>query len=224
VHDWKRIVREKFRALGALSTELSEQITEELAGHLEDAYEEHLREGLPPQAAFARAVTQITPGSRISRRIRLEALMNDFTRKVALPGLLTFASAMAMAWVLDMAHIQPKTILLANGLFLSVPIAWLFLLPFCGFAGAIVSQRNGGSRLHRIAACLFPSAIMGAVLLFIFAAGFVISRFAPDSGWNWALAVPGLALGLTGQTILTGIPLLLGAGAGEKMNRMPRHG
>ncbi len=146
--------------------------------------------------------------------------MTDFARKVGLPGLLTFASAMLIAWVLDMAHIQPKTIFLANGLFLSLPIAWLCLLPFCGAAGALLSRRSGGSRLQRIAASLFPSAIMGIVLLLIFAGGFAVSRFVPDSGWNWAFVVPGLALGLTGQSILTAIPLLLGAAAGESVRKI----
>ena len=147
--------------------------------------------------------------------------MTGFTHKVALPGLLTFAAAMVIAWALDMAHIQPKSIFLSNSLFLSVPIAWLCLLPFCGVAGAIVSHRNGGSRLQRFAACLFPSAIMATVLLLIFVAGFAISRFVPDSGWNWALVVPGLALWLTGQAVLTAIPLLLGAAVAEKAGKMP---
>jgi len=147
--------------------------------------------------------------------------MSDFTRKVALPGLLTFASAMVIAWSLDMAHVQPKTIFLANGLFLSLPILWLCLLPFCGAAGAIVSHRNGGSRLQRVAASLFPSAIMGVVLVLGFVVGFVISRFIPDSGWNWAVALPGLALWLMTFTVLTAVPLLLGAGIAEKASSVP---
>ena len=60
---------------------------------------------------------------------------------------------------------------------------------------------------------------MAAVLLIIFMAGFAISLFVPDSGWNWVLAVPALALWLMGQAILTAVPLLLGAVAGEQMNR-----
>src|SRR6185437_16787861 len=102
-----------------------------------------------------------------------------------LPGLLTFALSMGIDMALRMAHVQPKTILLGNGLPFSLPpISWLCLLPLCGAAGTLVSHRNGGSRLQRIAACLFPSAIMAAVLLTIFVAGFAISLFVPDSGWN----------------------------------------
>jgi hypothetical protein len=61
---------------------------------------------------------------------------------------------------------------------------------------------------------------MAAVLLIIFVAGFAISLLVPDSGWNWALAVPALALWLTGQAIVTAVPLLLGAIAGEQMKRV----
>jgi len=217
--DWKQIVRNNLRVLGVWSPEF----TEELAGHLEDIYEASVHGGVPPEAAFHRTVVQINRRSQICLTLRIlqEVLMTDFARKVGLPGLLTFALAMVIALALEMAHVQPKTILLGNGLPFSLPpIAWLCLLPICGAAGALVSHRSGGSRLQRIAAGLFPSAIMAAVLLIIFIAGFAISLFVPDSGWNWALAVPALALWLTGQAILTAIPLLLGAVAEEQMKRM----
>jgi len=224
MHDWEQIVRKNLRVLKTCTPEFAEKITEELASHLADSYEEHRRAGLPPATAFRRTVTQINRRSRISLTLQIlqEALMTGFTRKVALPGLLTFALAMVIALALEMADVQPKTlVILGDGLPFSLPLAWLCLLPICGAAGALVSHRSGGSPLQRIAACLFPSAIMAAVLLVIFVAGFVISRFVPDSGWNWALAVPGLALWLTGQSILTAIPLLLGAAAVEKTRRIP---
>lgn len=220
--DWKQIVRNHFRLLAVCSPEF----TEELATHLEDNYEALLCEGLPAEVAFQHTVGQIQGRCTAWLVLRLlqENLMSGFARKVGLPGLLTFALAMFIAWTLEMADVQLKTILLGNGFpFLLPPIAWLCLLPFCGAAGVLVSHRSGGSRLQRIAACLFPSAIMGIVLLLIFVAGCVISRFVPDSGWNWAFVVPNLALWLIGQAILTAIPLLLGAGLTEGAKRMPSH-
>jgi hypothetical protein len=221
--DWKQVVHRQLRALYACSPELAESVAEELAGHLADTYEGHLQAGLPPETAFHRTLAQINRRSQICLTLRIlqEVFMTGFTRKVALPGLLTFASAMVIAWVLDMAHIQPNTSFLANGLFLSIPTVWLCLLPLCGAVGALVSHRSGGSRLQRIAACLFPSAIMAAVLLVLFVAGFAVSRFVPDSGWNWAVVVPGLALWLTGQAILPAVPLLLGAGVAERARSLP---
>ena len=211
-------MRKRLRILGVCSRE----ITGELAAHLEDNYEALLHEGLPAEVAFHRTLRQIK-GRRnrwLALRFLKEDLMSDFTRKVALPGLLTFTSSMVIAWALDMAHVQPRTIFLANGLFLSLPILWLCLLPFCGGAGALVSHRNGGSRLQRIAASLFPSAIMGAVLLLSLVSEFAISRFMQDSGRNWALVASALALWLTTYMVLSAISLLLGAAVAEKVRRI----
>lgn len=217
--DRKQIVRKKFRVLRVCSPEL----TEELADHLEDMYEAFLQEGKLPEAAFRRTVAHINRRSqiRLTLWVLKEVLMRNFARKVGLPGLLTFALSMGIEIALEMAHAQPKTILLGNGLPFSLPpIAWLCLLPICGATGALLSHRSGGSRFQRIAAGLFPSAIMAAVLLIIFVAGFAISLFVPNSGWNWALAVPALALWLMGQAILTAVPLLLGTVAEQQMKRV----
>jgi hypothetical protein len=220
--DWKQIVRTNLRVLRACSPEFAEEVSEELAGHLEESYERHLRDGLSAEAALQRSLGEIEHARRnwLALRLLKEDRMTGFTRKVGLPGLLTFASAMVIAWALDMAHIQPKTIFLANGLFLSVPTVWLCLLPLCGAVGALVSRRSGGSRLQRIAASLFPSAIMGIVLLLIFVVGFAISRFVPDYGWNWAFVLPGLAFGLVIYTVLTAVSLLLGVAVAEQAKRI----
>jgi hypothetical protein len=215
--DWSRIVRKNLRVLGVCLPECAE----ELAGHLEDSYEAFLQEGLPPDVAFQRTMCQIEgrfKGGLVLRLLK-EDIMIGFTRKIALPGLLTFALAIITAWALDMAHVQPKAIFLANGLFLPIPIAWLCLLPFCGAAGAFISHRSGGSLPQRIAASLFPSAIMVAVLLLILVAGFAISLFVTDSGWNWALAVPAVAVWMLSYAVASAMCLGLGAGVAERARR-----
>jgi hypothetical protein len=181
-----------------------------------------LRDGMPSDEAFRRCLAQIenNRGIRVTCGILREVLMRGFTRKVALPGLLTFASAMAAAWVLDAARIQPKTIFLANGLFLSVPIVWLCLLPLCGAAGAFLAQRNGGSHMQCWAPSLFPPAILGVVLVIIAVAGGLMSIFVADYRWNWVTVIPGLALWLVGYAGLQAIPLLLGAVAAEKLGSL----
>jgi len=197
------------------------EFAEELAGHLEDSYEAFLHDGLPADVAFHRTVCQIEgrfKGGLVLRLLK-EDIMTGFTRKIALPGLLTFALAILTAWALDMAHVQPKAIFLANGLFLPIPIAWLCLLPFCGAAGALLSHRSGGSLLQRIAAGLFPSAIMVAVLLLILGAGFAISLFVADSGWNWARAVPAVAVWMLSYAVASAMCLGLGAGVAERARR-----
>jgi hypothetical protein len=220
--DWKAVVRERVRLLRLCPPEIAEDFTSEWASHLEDAYDEFIRDGMPSDEAFRRCLAQIenNRGIRVTCGILREVLMTGFTRKVALPGLLTFASAMAAAWVLDAARIQPKTIFLANSLFLSVPIVWLCLLPLCGAAGALLAHRNGGSRVQCWTPSLFPPAILGVVLVIIAVAGGLISLVVPHYNWNCIVVVPSLALWLVGYAGLQVIPLLLGAMAGEKLGSL----
>ena len=147
--------------------------------------------------------------------------MRGFTRRVELPGLLTFALAMAIAYPLGLAHIRPEAIFLANGL-LPVPVAWLCLLPICGALGAVVSSRNGGSRLDRMIAASFPAAIYCLVVLLSFIGGWVISLFVPGYGWNWMVVLPGLAWWMCVYVVLLEVALLLGAAVAEQIRKVAR--
>jgi hypothetical protein len=219
--DWKQIVRKDLRVLGVLSPEFAE----ELAGHLEDSYEASQHEGVTADVAFQRTMSQIEGRRKIWLVLRFlqEDVMTGFSRKVALPGLLTFAASGFVSLAFALAHIQPRIIWLADGQFLALPLWDWCLLPICGALGALLSQRNGGSRLQRIAAALFPSAIMGIVLLLIFPVGFTLSRFVPNYGWDTAVALKSLGLWLLGYVAVPAVLLLLGAGVIEKMKRLPAH-
>lgn len=218
--DWRELVRKNLRGLHVGSAQFAEQIVEELAGDLEERYEEHLRAGRTESAARQRTLAELETSRRnwLALRLLKEHTMTGFTRKVGLPGLLTFAVAMAFAWTLDVAHIQPKTIFLSNGLFLPLPIAWFCLLPLCGALGAFMSRRRGGSHLDRLMASAFPAAVIGIVFLLIFVAGWTVSLFVRDSGWNWAVAVPALAAWLVSYAVLSAISLWLGAMIVEKVS------
>jgi len=153
--DWKQIVLKKLRVSGFCSPEF----TEELAAHLEDSYEALRCEGLPAEAALQRTLGQIEGGCRVRLGMRFlqEEFMTGFIPKVVLPGVLTAAAAGFFYWALALDHIPPKVIWLAGG---QLPAWWWRLLPICGALGALLSQRNGGSRLQRMAASLLPSAIL----------------------------------------------------------------
>jgi hypothetical protein len=170
--DWKQIVRKNLRVLEVCSPEF----TEELAGHLEDSYEASLRGGVAPGAAFHRTVVQINRRSQICLTLRIlqEDFMTDFARRVGLPGLLTSAATCFFYWALELDHIRHKVIWLVGG---QLPLWWWGLLPICGVLGALLSCRNGGSRLQRIAASLLPSATLCALVLLIFVVGFTTSGF-----------------------------------------------
>jgi hypothetical protein len=168
--DWKQIVRKNLGVLGVCSPEF----TEELAAHLEDSYEALLREGLPAEAAFQHTIGQIEGRCRVWLVMRFlqEELMTGFIRVATLPGLLTSAAAVSFYWALQLGHIRPDVMWLIGG---QSPLWWWCLLPICGALGAVLSQRNRGSWRQRMAASLVPSAILGAFILLIFAAGFTLS-------------------------------------------------
>jgi hypothetical protein len=221
--DWNNIVRQRLGALRLCSREFAEEVVEELAGHLEDSYRAKVQGGMMNEAALAHAVHEMESccRKRFALRLLKEDQMSGFTRKVGLPGMLTFAVATAIQWALNAVHVQPKTILLSNGLFLSLPIAWLCLLPFCGAMGSLISRRKGGSHGDGMMAAAFPAGIMAIVLLLIALVGWIISLFVKDSGWNVAIVVPGVALGLVTYVLLTAIPLVLGAAVCERTCKTP---
>jgi hypothetical protein len=170
--DWKQIVRNNLGVLRVCSPEF----TEELAAHLEDNYEALLCEGLPTEVAFQRTIGQIEGRYRVWLVMRFlqEELMTGFIRQLALSGLLTSAAAGFFYWTLELDHIRHKVIWLVGG---QLPRWWWCLLPICGALGALLSRRNGGSRLQRMAASLLPSAILCTLVVLIFVVGFTISGF-----------------------------------------------
>lgn len=210
--DWKQIVRENLRVLGVCSPELAE----ELAAHLEDSYEAFLREGLPAEVAFQRTIGQIEGGCRVWLVVRFlqEDIVTGFIRKVALPGLVTAAAARFFYWALALDRIRPKVVWIVGGQFLILPLWWWCLLPICGALGALLSQRNGGSRLQRIAASLFPSAIMGTFMLLIFVVGFTLSGLVNHYWWVSA-RLESLGLVPPGFVVIPAAFSLLGAGIAE---------
>lgn len=170
--DWKQVVRNNLRMVGACLPEF----TEELADHLEDSYEAALREGVPAEVAFQLTIGQIEGRCRVWFVLRClqEELMTGFIRKVALPGLLTSAAAVCFHWALELGHIRPEVLWLIGG---ELPMWWWCLLPICGALGALLSQRYGGSRLQRMAASQLPSAILCSLVLLIFVVGFTLSAY-----------------------------------------------
>lgn len=210
--DWKQIVRKNLRVLRVCSP----QFTEELATHLEDTYEALLCEGWPAQEAFQQTIGQIEGGCRVRLVVRFlqEELMTGFIRQIALPGLLTSAAARIFYWALALNHIRPKVIWLVGGQSLTLPLWWWCLLPICGAMGALLSRRNGRPGFQRIAASLFPSAILGTFVVLIFVVGFTLSGFVNHCGWV-AARLESLGIVPPGFVVIPAAFSLLGAGIAE---------
>jgi len=211
--DWKQIVRKNLRVLGVCLPEF----TEELATHLEDSYEALLGEGLPAEVAFQHTIVQIEGSCSVWLVIRFlqEELMTGFIPKVVLPGLLTSVAARLLYWALAMDHIRPKVIWLVGG---QLPLWWWCLLPVCGALGALLSQRKGGSLLHRMAASQLPSAILCTLVLLLFVSGFTASGLV-NHYQSVSARVESLGLVPPGFGLIPAAFSLLGAGIAESSTR-----
>jgi len=99
-------------------------------------------------------------------------------------------------------------------MFLALSPWWWSLLPICGALGALLSQRNGGSRLQRIAASIAPGAIIGAILLLEFPVVFIFDRLVNHYWWDSA-QWERLGLYLLSFAVIPAAFLLLGAGVAE---------
>jgi hypothetical protein len=207
--DWNQLVRKNLRVLGVCSPELAE----ELASHLEDNYEALLHEGLPAEAAFQHTIGQIEGRCRVWLVMQFleEELMTGFIREVALPGLLTSGAACFFYWALAVDHIPSRVIWLVGG---QLPLWWWCLLPICGALGALLSRRNGGSRLQRMAASLLPSAILGTLVVLIFGVGFTMSG-SVNHYWWVSDRLESLGLVPPGFGLIPAAFSLLGAGIAE---------
>jgi hypothetical protein len=218
--DWNEIVRKNLRVLRACSPEF----TEELAAHLEDSYEALLREGVAAETAFQRTMRQIEGRRRDWLEIHFlkEELMtgltrmNGFIRKVALPALLSTAASALVSWALIRVGIWPKVILMPNRefqMFLALSPWWWGMLPICGALGAMLSRRNGGTRLQRIAAATAPGTVIAAIFLLLFPLDF-IPQCLRNPGEALTM-LEGVGLMLLSFAVIPAVFLLLGAGVAE---------
>lgn len=206
--NWEQIVREKLH-VGICPPEF----TEELATHLEDSYEDLRCEGVPAEMAFQRAVDQVKSHSRLRLLTGFlqEEFMSDFISKAVLAGLLTTAAVPFLSWGLTLGRLSPEVTWLVGG---QLPTWWWCLLPLFGALGAFLSQYNGGSRIQRIAASLFPITIVCTAVLIIFVVGFTMSGFVN----HYQLAFARLeSMGLVppGFAIIPAALSVLGAGIAE---------
>jgi cation transport ATPase len=173
------MVRERLGSL-SLGTAQQEEIVNELAGHLEDLYQEHRAQGICKSVAMERSLEQVSDWNRLAETIqrakREEKMMNNRTRTLWVPGLVSLTAAMACLTISTLAGLQPRFVArgLADGV---VYLPWLLMLPVCGAAGAYLSRRAGGERPARLAAGLFPVIALAILVGFLVLIGkFVFAK------------------------------------------------
>lgn len=160
--DWNTLVRQNLNDL-RLGSQEEREVIAELAGHLEETFEQLRADGIPEAEALRLTLGETTEWKQVNRAIRgvkeKENAMNYRTRALWLPGLVTFTSASIFLMTLQQLGLHAKVLWKYEGA-LVFHLPWLLLLPVCGAAGAYLSRRGGGTLVASLTAGLFPSVVM----------------------------------------------------------------
>jgi hypothetical protein len=211
--DWAQKLRERLSGM-RLSAEQQEEIVAELAGHLEDVYENLIQQGVCAEDAEEQAWQEASSANKLVRRIRRakqgEEFMNNRAKQIWLPALISSMLASCLLGILQNAGMRPTVVWIPQEPPALFYLPWLLSLPLFGFLGAFWSRRAGGSRRARIIAAIFPSLIYFAAPIPILPVVILIERHSPSMtalAWfilSWAI-LPCIAL------LLGALPIVLGA-------------
>jgi hypothetical protein len=162
VPDWRNLVRQKTEDL-RLSPAQKEDVTAELASHLEEFYDEQRALDVPEPEAERRSLDELSDWAELRRRIqsakRGEGIMNDRTKQLWLPGLAGFSAAMGCELALGGGALSGGPLFDSHTKQI-VYACWLLAQLLCGALGAFLSGRAGGTRAARLGAALFTSGIL----------------------------------------------------------------
>lgn len=213
MHDWAQIVRERLATL-ALPDEDAAQVLDELAGHLEEAYQSLRNEGLSEQVAIARVVEGVGDCRVLQRKIESsrneETIVNKRVTQFWFPAFLTLALSMVLLAVIQIFGPRPWVDPMPGGRLRMTPVAvvyvsWLIFLPFIGALAAYLSRRAGGRTLAVFSAVVFP--------VFPYVAFFVIGlplALILDDHVAHSITIPAFFVGLSAWVIFPTIALLAG--------------
>ncbi len=209
MHDWRKIIRERVNRV-TMARPRREALVTELANHLEDFHKELIASGVAEAEATAKCLEQLNDIQQVAlaaRRIHLlEDAMNQRSRTIWVPGLITLTLASVSLMVMQLFAFSRPRVYWIDGVNVEVGILWLISLVPCGALGAYVSCRAGGTRWNAILASLFPSLTMLGVFCVVLPIAILIER---NTYVIHHLLPFGLAL--LAWTLVPGVPSLMGA-------------
>jgi hypothetical protein len=102
--------------------------------------------------------------------------MNDRTRNFWLPGLTVFAASMSWMALLQRLNVPLHAPWAHSGLPVPSYLLWVLAQPIFGAMGAYLSRRAGGGGKARLAASLFPSIALFAIVCGVIVLGIVVEH------------------------------------------------
>jgi hypothetical protein len=210
--DWDGLLREKLVGLSLAAGERREVIAE-LAGHLEETFEELRRQGLAEEAAVERALSQVRDWRLLRRKIQRarmkEDVMTDRVKQVWLPGFLTLFLSMMLLMAIQ--FFGPKPLFVStSGWRMTAPVAviyvpWLLSLLLIGAMGAYLAGRAGASPRAMLLSVLFP--VLPYSIFFVI---WIPVSLLLDDHIGHNVMFSALLLGFVAWGVLPGVALLAG--------------
>jgi hypothetical protein len=212
MHDWEALVRERVAGISLEPEELREVIAE-LAGHLEETFEQLRRQGVTEEDAVERTFSQVKNWQSLSRKIQIarmkEDVMTDRVKQVWLPGFLMLFLSVILLTVIQFIGSKPLFVSI-QGWRMTAPVAviyvpWLLSLLPTGAIGAYLASRAGASRRAMLLSIVFP--VLPYFVFFILALPVVLIL---DDHIAHNVMLSALFMGLVAWVVLPGVALLAG--------------
>jgi hypothetical protein len=228
--DWKELVRKRISGL-SLPPDSKEEVIAELAGHLEDGYQNEIARGLGETEASQHVLSEVQ-WNKLSRAIRRatrkEELMNNRARALWLPAIVNLTVAAVLLIILvglgADARMTRASMIALDQLALKHPdhlrlfvliykplgiihLSWLLMLPLSAAAGCLMARRAQATAAVRLIVGLAPSLLWLAVFVAM-SLTFELDRWQFPTGFP--LEDSYFALSALGWIVLPAVPLLLG--------------
>jgi hypothetical protein len=213
MRDWQKLVRDRLSQLELNAAE-KDEVSAELAGHLEENYRSLLQDGLPEEIAAVRSLHQVGDWNDLQRKIEFsrnqEAYMTKRVAQFWLPAFVTLLLSLVLLAVIQIFGPNPWVGPMPGGRLRMTPVAvvylsWLVFLPFVGALGAYLSKRAGGGPRAIFSSILFP--------VYPYVAFFVIGlpvAILLDDHIAHNITIPAFFVGLWGWVIFPAAALLAG--------------
>jgi hypothetical protein len=210
--DWEALVRERLAGLSLDGEEMREVIAE-LAGHLEETFEQLRRQGLSEETAVERALSQVENWRSLRRRIQIArrkgSTMTNRVKQWWLPGFVALFLSVMLLRANEFIGIKPL-IVSAHGSQLGAPVAviyvpWLLLLVPIGAMAAYLAARAGASQRAMFLSTVFPVLPHLGFFLVVFPVVLILDDHVAHN-----IMISGLFMSLAAWVLLPGVALLAG--------------